>query len=87
MRATVYSCIEQVAYLFFVFSFFIFNMIVGVLWVYEYPLYLSEAQKNAHLQKLSSRWLPYDDTQHVKMKQQEKDKKLKEDPYGDGLPF
>ena len=55
------------------------------MWVH--PLYLSEAQKNAHLQKLSSRWLPYDDTQHVKKKQQEKERKLKEDPYGDGLPF
>ena len=46
-----------------------------------------EAQKNAHLQKLSSRWGAYDDTQEMKQRQEERAKKLRDDPYGDGLPF
>jgi hydroxyacylglutathione hydrolase len=46
-----------------------------------------EAQKNAHLQKLSSRWGSYDDTQELKNIQQARAKKLRDDPFGDGLPF
>ena len=46
-----------------------------------------EAQKNAHLQKLSSRWGAYNDTQEMKAITEAREKKLREDPYGDGLPF
>lgn len=46
-----------------------------------------EMQKNSHLQKLSSRWTAYDDSQEMRKKQEERERKLREDPYGDGLPF
>jgi hypothetical protein len=46
-----------------------------------------EAQKNAHLQKLSSRWGAYDDSMEMKLIQEARQKKLEDDPYGDGLPF
>ena len=46
-----------------------------------------ELQKNAHLQKLSSRWTASDDTQEMRKKIEERERKLREDPYGDGLPF
>ena len=46
-----------------------------------------EMQKNAHLQKLSSRWTAYDDTQTMRRKIEERERKLRDDPYGDGLPF
>jgi hypothetical protein len=46
-----------------------------------------EMQKNAHLQKLSSRWTAYDDTQAMRKKIEDRERKLRDDPYGDGLPF
>jgi len=46
-----------------------------------------EAQKNAHLQKLSSRWGAYNDSMEMKSIQEARIRKQEEDPYGDGLPF